>query len=166
MNAEQTNNDVKIEQLEPQPVLSIRATVRIEQLGEVMGDRIQALRDYLQQHGAQPAGPPFVRYHTFGETETDLETGVPVTSPIGGEGRIAGGELPGGPVITSWHTGPHDKLGDAYARIETWLREQGRERDGAAWEVYYWIDLSHDLDPSSWDPSTWGTQLVQPIKQP
>jgi len=164
MNADQTNNDVKIEQLEPQPILSIRATVRIDQLGEAMGDRLQALQSYLRQHGTQPSGPPFVRYHTFGETETDLETGVPVAAPIDGEGRIAGGELPGGPAVTTWHIGPHDKLGEAYARIEAWLKEHGRERGGPAREVYHWIDLSHDLDPSKWDPSAWGTQLVQPIK--
>jgi effector-binding domain-containing protein len=164
MNANQTTNDVEVQQLEPQPVLSIRATVQIEQLGEVMGDRLQALQGYLRQHGAQPAGPPYVRYHTFGETETDLETGVPVAAPIDGEVRIVAGELPGGPAVTTWHTGPHDKLGEAYARIEAWLKEQGRERSGPAREVYHWIDLSQDLDPSSWDPSTWGTQLVQPIR--
>jgi effector-binding domain-containing protein len=166
MNAEQNGNDVKIQQLDPQSVLSIRATVRIDQLGEAMGDRIQALRDYLQQHGAHPAGPPYVRYHTFGETETDLETGIPVAGPVAGEGRIAGGELPGGPAITTWHMGPHDKLGDAYARIEASLKEENRERDGAAWEVYYWIDLRQPqvLDPATWDSTTWRTQLVQPIK--
>jgi effector-binding domain-containing protein len=164
MNADQTNNDVEVQQLKPQPVLSIRATVQIDQLGEVMGDRLQALQSYLRQYGAQPAGPPFVCYHTFGETETDLETGVPVAAPIDGEGRIVAGELSGGPSISTWHTGPHDKLGDAYARIEAWLKEHAHERGGPAREVYHWIDLSQDLDPSKWDPSTWGTQLVQPIK--
>ncbi len=164
MNPEQTSNDVEIEQLEPQPVLSIRATARIDQLGETMGDRLQALQGYLQQHGTKPSGPPFVRYHTFGETETDFETGIPVAEPAEGEGRIAGGELPGGPAVTTWHIGPHDKLGDAYARIEAWLKEHDHERGGPAREVYHWIDLSQDLDPSKWDPSAWRTQLVQPIK--
>ena len=157
-------NEVEHQQLAPQPVLSIRAVVRIEQLGEAMGDRIEALRSYLQQQGVQPAGPPYVRYHTFGEVETDLETGVPLVAPIEGEGRIEGGELPGGPAATTWHFGAHDKLGDAYGRIAAWQKEHSRMSDGAAWEVYHWIDLSHDLDPSKWDPSTWGTQLVQPVK--
>jgi effector-binding domain-containing protein len=163
MNVEE-NGKVEVEQLAPQPVLSIRATVGIVQLGEAMGDRLQALGEYLRQRGAQPAGPPFVRYHTFGESETDLETGVPVAAPIAGEGRIASGELPGGPAASTWHFGPHDKLGDAYGRIAAWLEEHGRERDGAAWEVYYWIDMSQYFDTSAWDPSTWRTQLVQPIK--
>ena len=165
MNADQNDNDVKIQQLEPQPVVIIRATVRIEQLGEAMGERIQALSDYVQQSGAQPAGSPFVRYHTFGETETDFELGIPVAEPVAGEGRISGGELPGGPAAATWHIGPHDKLGEAYARIQAWLKEHGREADGPTWEVYPWIDLSQDREPSTMsDPSAWRTQLVQPLK--
>jgi effector-binding domain-containing protein len=164
MATEQNGNDDEFQQLEPQPILSIRATVLIEELAEAMGDRIQALRGYLQQHGLQPAGPPFVRYHTFEETETDIETGVPVFESVAGEGRITNGELPGGPAITTWHTGPHNKLGEAYARIADGLKEQGREPNGASWEVYYWIDLSQGFDPSGGGPSTGRTQLVQPVK--
>ncbi|MFL5734645.1 MAG: GyrI-like domain-containing protein [Chloroflexia bacterium] len=156
-------SDVQTRQLEPQPVLSIRATIPVAQLGEAMGDRLGALSSYLRRRGVQPAGPPFVRYHTFGETETDMETGVPVAEPIAGEGRISSGELPGGPAVTTWHVGAHDKMGEAYGRISTWLREQGREPSGSAWEVYYWIDLSQDLDPSASGPSTWRTELVQPL---
>lgn len=165
MAAEQNGNDVEIQQLEPQSVLSIRAAVRIDQLAEVMGDRISALSGYLQQRGAQPAGPPFARYHTFGETETDLETGIPVVEPVAGEGRIVSSALPGGPAVTTWHIGPHDKLGDAYARVEAWLKEHGREPDGASWEVYHWIDPGQYRGTSTLpDSSSWRTQLIQPIK--
>jgi effector-binding domain-containing protein len=164
MNAEPSGNDVEFRQLEPRPVLYIRATAQIEQLGEAMGDRIQALSSYIRERGAQPAGPPFVRYHTFGETETDFEFGVPVVKPVAGEGRIATGELPGGPAVSTWHFGPDDKLGEAYARIETWLKQHDRERDGAAWEAYYWLDLAQPDASNLPDPSTWRTQLVQPVK--
>jgi effector-binding domain-containing protein len=164
MTAEENGNNIKLEQREPQSVVSIRATIPVADLGPAMGDRISALSSYLKRSGARAAGPPFVRYHTFGETETDLETGIPVVEPAAGEGRIAGGELPGGPAVATWHVGPHEKLGEAYARIEAWLNDHNRERDGAAWEVYYWIDPGQELDPSSWDPTTWRTELVQPVK--
>ena len=165
MAAQQHSTDVEIEQLELRPVLSIRAVAQIARLGEAQGDRLGALAEYLRQRGIQPAGPPFVRYHSFGETETDLEIGVPVVEPVDGEGVIAAGGLPGGPAVTTWHYGAHDTLGEAYARIEAWLSEHGRERDGAGWEVYYWIDLAQDGDSSnSSDPSTWRVQLVQPVK--
>ncbi len=130
-----------------------------------MDDRIRALRGYLQGRGARPAGPPFVRYHTFGETETDLEFGIPVVEPVAGEGRIAGGELPGDPAVTTWHIGPHKTLGDAYARMDAWREAHGREPAGAPWEVYSWIDPSQYRGLATWpDPARWRTQLIQPIR--
>jgi effector-binding domain-containing protein len=166
MVAEQHGDDVEIQQLDPQPVLSIRATVQIAELAEAMGDRLAALSGYLQQSGARPAGSPFVRYHTFGESETDMEVGIPVVEPVAGEGRIAAGALPGGPATTTWHLGPHDRLGDAYARLEAGRTAHGREPAGAPWEVYHWINPGQDRGPaSSPDPSSWRTQLIQPIKE-
>jgi effector-binding domain-containing protein len=163
MDAQQNGNDVEIQQLKLQPILSIRKTIRIDQLFAEMGERIPALWSYVEHCGAQPAGPLFVRYHTFGGNETDLEIGIPVVEPVAGEDRIGAGELPGGPVVTTWHMGPHDKLGDAYARMAAWLKAHDREPDSAAWEVYYWID-SGQVDSTQIDPSTWRTQLIQPFK--
>jgi effector-binding domain-containing protein len=162
---EQQGNDVELQQRAPQPVMSIRAIVGIDQLGEAMDDRLRALSAYLRQHGVEPAGAPFVRYHTFGETDTDLETGIPVAEPVAGEGRITRGELPGGPAISTWHLGPHDTLGDAYARISAWPTAHGHEPDGPSWEVYYWIDPSQYGGTDTWpDPANWRTELVQPVK--
>lgn len=164
MSAEQNESNVELRQLETQTTLIIRGTIPVADLGPTMGTRLEALSSYLQQSGAQLAGPPFVRYHTFGDTETDFELGVPVREPVAGEGEISRGELPGGPAVTTWHDGPHVKLGEAYARIAAWLQEQEREASGPAWEVYYWLDLSQGSDPSTQDPSTGRTQLVQPLK--
>ena len=163
MAAEENDTGVEIQHLTAQPVVSIRETIQVADLGAAMGDRIGALASFLAQTGAQIAGPPFVRYHTFGETETDMEFGVPVAEPIAGAGRVAAGELPGGPAISTQHIGPHERLGEAYTRLEAWLQERHRERNGATWEVYYWLDPSNPSAQS--DPATWRTQLVQPIKE-
>jgi effector-binding domain-containing protein len=164
MSAEENDKGVQIEHLKAQPVLIIRETVQIERLGESVGERIGALSDFLRQHGVKPAGPPFVRYHTFGEIETDFEFGVPVAEPYVGEGRVLGSELPGGAAAATWHTGPHNKLGEAYARIDAFIREQGREAEGPAREVYHWIDLGQEQHSSVQDTSNWRTELVQPLK--
>jgi len=166
MTVESNSHDVEIEHLDPQPVLSIRQTVRVADLGQAMGERIPALWGYMQQQGVRPAGPLYVRYHTFGDTETDMETGLPVVEAVAGEGQINSGELPGGPAVTTWHFGAHHTLGEAYQSIGTWLETSGRAPDGPSWEVYYWIDPSQNPNPDSWnaDPSTWRIQLIQPIK--
>jgi effector-binding domain-containing protein len=159
------STDIEVQQRDPQPVVSVRATVPTAQLAATQGEALQALWNHLQQHKIRPEGPPFVRYHTFGDVETDVELGIPVAEGAAGEGRVAVGELPGGTLVSAWHLGSHDRLQDAYADLQTWLKEHGREPAGAAWEVYHWIDLSQEPDPASWPaPSSWRTQLVQPIR--
>ena len=155
-----------VEARHSQHVLSIRRFVEVARLTEARGERLAELWGFIRRHGVDPAGPPFVRYHTFGETETDLEVGLPVAEGEPGDGRITPGELPGGAVITTWHFGSHDRLGDSYARLRAWLEEHGRKADGTAWEVYWWIDPTREPDPSAWRaPSEWRTQVIQPIAE-
>jgi hypothetical protein len=52
----------------------------------------------MQARGVTAAGPPFVRYHTLGQTEADVEVGTPVARAVSGEGRITTAELPGAPL--------------------------------------------------------------------
>jgi effector-binding domain-containing protein len=156
---------VEVEERPPQPVLSIRTTVPVAKLAEAQGERLRALWSHLDRRGVAPAGPPFVRYHTFGEAETDVEVGVPVAQGVAGEGRVAAGELPGGPAATTWHLGAHDGLAGAYARLGSWLEANRRQADGPAWEVYWWIDPGVEPDPAAWPaPTHWRTQLVQPVR--
>jgi effector-binding domain-containing protein len=165
MTSDRKPEEVSVDELEPQPVLSIRRTVELAQLTEAQGESLRELWSSMHRRGVTPGGPPFVRYHTFGESETDLEVGIPVVAASSGDGQVASGELPGGAAITTWHIGSHDGLGNAYARLEAWLKDHGRTGAGAAWEVYLWIDPSLEPDPSTWPaPSEWRTQLVQPIK--
>lgn len=167
MAAAQNGDDIEVQRLEPEPVVSIRTIIRTADLPEAVGERISALSDFFRQTGARPAGPPFVRYFAFGEAETDFELGVPVAEPVAGRGPIAAGKLPAGPAVATWHVGPHDRLGEAYARLEAWLREHGHEPAGPAREVYHWLDLGATGGPSEpSDPSTWRTQLIQPFRQP
>jgi effector-binding domain-containing protein len=155
---------VEVTELAAQPVLSIRETIPVARLGDTMGERIGVLSRFLRERGTPPAGPPYVRYHTFTDTETDMEFGVPVKEPTTGDGSISSGHLPAGPAVTTWHLSAHDRLGEAYARLDAWRTENGREPAGPAWEVYHWIDLAATAEPGPPpDPSTWRMQLVQPI---
>ncbi|GLZ06238.1 transcription activator effector-binding protein [Actinomadura sp. NBRC 104412] len=156
--------DVQVEERRPQRVISVRKTIPIADLTKEQGDSLHRLWRLLRDRGVTPAGPPFVRYHTFGDTHTDVETGVPVDAEITGEGPVTAGELPGGRAVVTEHLGGHDRLGEAYQRIEEWLAANG-EAGGPAWEVYHWIDLTREPDIPSWPaPDDWRTDIVQPIK--
>lgn len=163
-NTSERAQQVRTEDQEPQPVLSIRQTVSLADLPQVQGASLAALWQFMQREAVAAIGPPFVRYHTFGDEETDVEVGVPTSAPAAGDGRIVGGELPGGPAITTWHLGSHATLADAYARLQAWRIGQAREPRGAGWEIYTWIDPAVEPDPQSWPaPDEWRTRLIQPV---
>jgi effector-binding domain-containing protein len=75
-----------------------------------------------------------------------------------GEGRIISGTLPGGPVATTVHLGPYDKLPDAHDALHIWLEEHHKHSAGPQWELY-WTDPG--LEP---DPNKWKTELMWPIE--
>lgn len=154
-----------IEDREPQQALRIRTTVPVAQLAQAQAESLGEIWRFMQRRGLTPAGPPFVRYHSFGEAETDVGLGIPVGEASAGDGRVEAGELPGGgAAIATWHLGAHDRLGEAYGRLNAWLEQHERAAAGPAWAVYWWIDASQEPDPSSWPPPTeWRTELVQPI---
>ena len=97
-------------QIDARPILGIRATVTMEKIGEVMGPLFGEVYGYIQQSGQEPAGMPFSIYYSMDSDMIDLECGMPVTSPMEGEGRVKAGELPGGTVATVTHMGPYEAL--------------------------------------------------------
>lgn len=155
---------IEIHDRAPQPTLSIRQTIAPDDLIRFQGESLHALWRLLHERAAAPAGPPFVRYHTFGGEQTDVEVGVPVDGDVAGQAQITRGELPAGRAVVAVHEGGHDRLAEAYQAIEQALPTHGAA-DGPAWEVYEWIDLSQEPDPSRWPaPADWRTQIVQPIR--
>ena len=67
--------------------------------------------------------------------------------------------MPGGPAATTIHTGPYDKLSDAYAAIEQWMEAEGLAAAGAPWESYV-------NDPADYpDPKDWKTEVFWPRRK-
>jgi hypothetical protein len=165
MDAGQNPEGVGVEDREPQPVLSIRANVRVAQLTEAQGESLQALWSFMERRGVTPAGPPYVRYHAFDETEADLETGIPVAEAVAGEARIAAGRASGrrrdhhlAPRFARW---PGRRVRAPGVLVASERTRGGRWRVGGLL-----VDRpQRGARPRSLAaPTAWRTQLVQPIK--
>jgi effector-binding domain-containing protein len=150
--------EIIVKEVDAQPIVSIRTKCHAAVIGSTLAEILPEVFRYLRENGVWPSGPPFTRYHGFDETEVDIEGGMPVSSPLVGTGRIAVGELPGGKVATTIHTGPYEKLPEAHDALHTWMREQNVESAGAQWECYV-------TDPGE-EPNPYKrrTELVWPIK--
>ena len=78
MDTVQTTDAIVLEDRAAQPAMSIRATAPISRLSETQGESLANLVASMRRRGIVPAGPVFVRYHSFDDGEADLETGIPV----------------------------------------------------------------------------------------
>lgn len=151
--------DIHAEVRNVQVTAIARATLTVAEIGPWLGKTYGAIAHLLTEGQADPAGPPFARYHMLGEGRFEVEAGFPATRPIKGNDEIQPSELPGGQVAVTIHTGPYDAMQLAYQALVSWVSEHGGELAGDPWEVYF-------SDPSTEpDPATWRTQVVQPYRQ-
>ncbi len=143
----------------PQPIVGIRVTAKMTELGQLMGPLFGELMTHLQQSGQHPAGMPLAIYHGMDGGEVDVECGIPVASPVETEGRVMPGKLPGGMVATVTHTGHYEGLRETWAALTQWMSSQGLTPAAAPWEVYV-------TDPGAEpDPSRWRTEIFFPVRQ-
>jgi AraC family transcriptional regulator len=98
------------------------------------------------------------RYIEVGPGMMTIEPGMPVAGTAGaGNGEIVAETLPGGPVATTIHSGPYEKLPEAYAAIEQWMHAEGMKGTGVPWESYL-------TDPGDYpDPKDWKTEVFWPL---
>lgn len=145
-------------ELAPQPVLIIRRRVKRSDIAATIGAVLPSIFIHAQQNGIALAGLPFTRYVEMGPGMVTMEPGMRVSSPNPvGHGEIVADTLPGGFAATTMHTGPYDKLSEAYAAIEQWMDAEGLAAAGAPWESYVNDPAEHP------DPKDWKTEIFWPV---
>jgi effector-binding domain-containing protein len=131
---------------EPVTTAVVRGVVPVAALREFFDVSFRDLARTTADQGVALLGPAFALYRgPFGDT-VDLEVGFPVDRPVRSDGHVVAGRLPGGPVARTTHSGSFDGLGDAWARLAAWVREQGRTPSPERWESYV-TQPSPDMDP-------------------
>ena len=145
-------------ELAPQPVLIVRRRVKRSDIAATIGEALPHIFIHAQQNGIALAGLPFTRYVEMGPGMITMEPGMRVSSPNpSGQGEIIADTLPGGPAVTTVHSGPYDKLTEAYAALEQWMDAHGLTPAGAPWECYL-------NDPSEHpNPKDWKTEVFWPV---
>ena len=80
-----------------QPYIGIRMQAPFRGMFAQVNKQFPTLDKWLRQHGIPPAGPRFLRYHVIDMAgEMNIEVGVPVATPLPGDGRVKPGLLPAG----------------------------------------------------------------------
>ncbi|MBI5300911.1 MAG: GyrI-like domain-containing protein [Chloroflexi bacterium] len=139
-----------------QPALSIRTHAAVQDLPQVLGKAYSAIMQYLGEVGEQPAGMPFAAYYNMDMQNLDIEAGFPVARKIAGKGEIQASEFPGGKLASTVHIGPYEQMAPAYKALTQWIKANGYEATGVAYEVYF-------SEPET-PPQEIKTEIVFPLK--
>ena len=141
----------------PQPTLSIRTTTTIKELPQELGKAYGTIGQYLGQLGEQPAGAPYAAYFNWDSKDFDVEIGFPVSGTFSEKDDIKSSEIPGGKLARCLYTGPYNKIEPAYNALTAWVKENGYEATGVAYEFYL-------NDPGETPQEELMTQIVFPLK--
>ena len=155
---------MEITHLESQPVISIRKTISIDHIQEVLGQGYGTIMAFLGRNGLQPSDAPFALYRNEDMQALDIEFGLPVqespdelTRVIEQEAELQLSEIPKGKAAVALHTGPYMELDKTYAALSNWVKQQGLEASGICFERY--ID-----DPGSVPEDSLRTELYFLLK--
>ena len=117
------------------PTAVVRATVRMDEVGQLFDRAYPLVASTLEQQGVQPLEA--IGYYLSMPAETiDVEAGFTTATPAADEGDVVASSLPGGDVARLTHLGPYDRLAETWDRLGRWVGEQGRRPGRGVWEVY------------------------------
>lgn len=114
-------------------VVGIDGTV--DELPRLMGEAFGLTAGAIESSGAVIAGPPFARYHGFGE-RIQAEVGFPFSGTLRQTDRVRETILPGGRIVMTSHVGPYEGIAAAWERGMAWMSEHELVASGPGWECY------------------------------
>jgi len=147
----------EIREQEPRPTLSIRTRTPIDGLPRLLGESYGKIAGYLAELDEQPTGAPFAAYYNMDMQDLDVEIGFPVKTPLAGKGEIQASQVPGGKLGFALHTGRYADIAPTYDALTEFVKEQGFEPSGVAYEFYL-------NDPQETPQEKLQTQIIFPLR--
>jgi effector-binding domain-containing protein len=129
----------------PIPTAIVRRRAALRDLPKVVPEACGIVWNLAKARHVQGAGRHVALYL---DEQINLEVGVEVAAPIGGDEELIASSLPAGRVATTTHFGPYQLLGQAHVAIRDWCAKNGHALAVVNWEVYgHWED-AWNKDPS------------------
>jgi len=142
--------EVLLKQVDALLIASVREMVRLDGgLGQSYG-KVAA---YLEQQGVQPGTPAIFLLHSRSEQRDDglfidLETAIPLSTPLSGNEQITIRTLSGGLMACTIHTGVDLFLGQAYAALYRWMKDNDYQITGPAHQIR--LKYGKQMDPTQY----------------
>ena len=151
------SSEIRIEEQEPVPLLSVREMIQNTRIKSKMGEMFGQIWMFMEKNKIEVAGPPFAVYHDYDQENYDMECGFPTTRPESGEGKMISSSVPGGKCVTTVHVGPYENIMVTYEKVQDYMRKEGLKPKKIMWERYL-------NDPATVkDPTQLVTEIYWPI---
>src|SRR5258706_9304715 len=111
----------------PRALAVVRRRASQQQLPKVVPDACGLVWNALRAQQIKGAGRHVALYL---DNQINLEVGVELDTPFQGSGEVVPSSLPAGPVATTTHFGPYNRLHDAHQAILNWCAQNGHTLAG------------------------------------
>lgn len=132
----------------------------METIGEQLGPLFGAVYGEIEKQQLQVAGPAFVRYFDYDEStgHSKYRAGFQIAQKGKSSGEVFAVSYPGMKVVQAMHTGPYEEFSSSYEKLDAYIKSQGLEVTGEAFEFYV-IGMMTESDPANWQ-----TLITFPLK--
>jgi effector-binding domain-containing protein len=108
---------------------------------EEMGKAVEKISQALKEKKVKTAGAAMAIFHDDPKTtdiqKAQFEVCIPISGKVKGEGEVKGKELATGAFACITHSGPAEKLPEAYSAVLKWIEENGYQISGPGREVHH-----------------------------
>jgi effector-binding domain-containing protein len=144
---------VDVIEREMEYTLEIKAEAAVWKMPMIIGKAYKSIAEYMEKKNVECVPAPFVRYINVNWEEANqggkfkmflkmftykwtMLIGFPVKEKIEGEGGILSGVLTKGKYIKAIHKGPYQKVGDTYAVLTEYIKENNIKIKNESMEIY------------------------------
>jgi effector-binding domain-containing protein len=118
-------SDYQVIERGAQTVLSVRKTIKMEELTQTIGEVYGRMAARLKEKGEHLADTPYLVYHNMDMAALDIELCFPFAAPKPGDGFFAAGSAEAGKFVTCVYRGPYADIGPTYDEMMKWMADNG-----------------------------------------
>jgi effector-binding domain-containing protein len=134
---------------EPQEIVGLRETVRMDEISAFFARAIPATMAALTSRGEEPIGPPVAMYGEMSGDSVEVTVGFPVPASAAPSDDVIADMLPGGPTVETVYRGPYDGMREWYGDLMKQFADEHITTGPRMWEEYL-VGPESGVEPKDW----------------
>lgn len=131
------NYEIKLENTELEPTLSVRIITSMKSLPKEIGKANKLISTYIEEISDKSCiKKPFTAYYNEDMENFDVEIGYILKKPLEGNEEINASTIPKAKKATTIYKGPYSDMEPAFSALRNWIKENGYESTGVSYEIY------------------------------